>query len=342
LANQVSVVRLAPQRALEGYVTGDRISLIELFSEKTSSLRYKGLENIDGSECHVLEATIENYGNYTLWLDQKHNCLPRNVSVVKKGEDIYGIKPVSEMKLSHGAPTEISFVMDSVKFKDFNGVLLPIECKTTLIWKYKDGETAEWYGEHERLSVNFHPDFEALNAFEPNIPNGTRVNHQDFIGKDTRFEWRNGEVVNIYIQPLPLIGKVLPDLKDLGLNLSPADVNDKLILLCFFDMEQRPSRNCVQELSKKAKELKEKGIVTIAVQASKIEQATLNEWIKENNISFPVGLINDDSQKTHSAWGVKSLPWMILADKNHIVTAEGFNLDELDGKIRDDSEKPGG
>ena len=30
---------------------------------------------------------------------------------------------------------------------------------------------------------------------------------------------------------------------------------------------------------------------------------------------------------------VKSLPWLILTDNQHIVQAEGFNLDELDEKF---------
>ena len=33
-------------------------------------------------------------------------------------------------------------------------------------------------------------------------------------------------------------------------------------------------------------------------------------------------------------WGVKSLPWLILTDKNHIVTAEGFNIAELNEKVQ--------
>jgi hypothetical protein len=32
---------------------------------------------------------------------------------------------------------------------------------------------------------------------------------------------------------------------------------------------------------------------------------------------------------------VKSLPWLILTDKAHIITAEGFGLDELDEKIKE-------
>jgi hypothetical protein len=57
--------------------------------------------------------------------------------------------------------------------------------------------------------------------------------------------------------------------------------------------------------------------------------------IKENGVTFPVGVIEGDSEKSRFNWGVKSLPWLILTDKNHIVQAEGFALDELNEKIKD-------
>jgi len=190
--------------ALEGYVAYDNRNLVELLSDKASSIHYKGLEDIDGSKCHVLEVTIQNYGSYTLWLDPQHHHLPRKVYVTKKGKDIYGGTPVSELKLAHGSLAEVSYVMDSIKFKDFDGLLLPVACKTTLIWKYTSGETAEWHGEHERLSIDLKPDFEALNAFEPDIPDGTRINHQDFVGENIQFEWRNGKVVPVDVKQLPL------------------------------------------------------------------------------------------------------------------------------------------
>ena len=130
-----------------------------------------------------------------------------------------------------------------------------------------------------------------------------------------------------------LIGKPLPDLKDLKVDLSPADTNDKMMLVCFFDMEQRPSRNCLRQLSKKAQELKAKDIVVAAVQASKIDEDKLSEWVKKNNIPFPVGMIESDEEKIRFAWGVRSLPWLILTDYKNIVRAEGFSLTELDEKI---------
>jgi hypothetical protein len=134
--------------------------------------------------------------------------------------------------------------------------------------------------------------------------------------------------------PKTLIEEKLPDLKNLGINLSPVDVNDKKILICYFDIEQQPSRNCILKLSKRAKGLKAKDIVVVAVQASKIEKGKLDEWIKENEINFPVGMIEGDQEKTRFNWGVKSLPWLIITDKEHVVIAEGFGINELDEKIK--------
>ncbi|MBN2591290.1 MAG: redoxin domain-containing protein, partial [Sedimentisphaerales bacterium] len=136
-----------------------------------------------------------------------------------------------------------------------------------------------------------------------------------------------------------LLGQCLPDISELGIKLE--DTKDKVLLICFFDYEQRPSRNCILELSKKAKELKEKDVAIIAVQTSKIEQETLDEWIEKNNISIPVGMIESDpstslgtgKEQTKFNWGVKALPWLILTDEKHIVKAEGFSINKLDNQI---------
>ncbi|MCP4261693.1 MAG: redoxin domain-containing protein [Planctomycetes bacterium] len=131
-----------------------------------------------------------------------------------------------------------------------------------------------------------------------------------------------------------LTGKPLPDLKDLKVDFSPADTDDKMMLVCFFDMEQRPSRNCIIQLAKKAEELKAKDIIVIAVQSSRIDENKLNEWVKKYNIPFNIGMIQSDVEKTRFTWSVKALPWLILTDKEHIVRAEGFTISELSEKLK--------
>jgi hypothetical protein len=133
-----------------------------------------------------------------------------------------------------------------------------------------------------------------------------------------------------------LVGNKLPGLEDFGINLSPADTVDKIMLICFFDMEQRPSRYCMIQLAKQAEQLRNKGVTVIAVQASKIDREVLDQWIKKYNVPFLIGMVQADAEKTQFAWGVKSLPWLILtlADSQHIVSSEGFGLNELDMKIK--------
>ncbi|MBA7471316.1 hypothetical protein ES707_06622 [subsurface metagenome] len=129
------------------------------------------------------------------------------------------------------------------------------------------------------------------------------------------------------------VGKPLPQLEGIKLNLSSEQTKNRAILLCFFDMNQRPSRHCIRQLAQKAAALKEKGIIVAAVQTSQVTENTLNEWIKKYNIPFSAGVITEDIEKIRFVWGVRSLPWLILTDKQHVVTAEGFTLDELNEKL---------
>ena len=133
--------------------------------------------------------------------------------------------------------------------------------------------------------------------------------------------------------------KRLPDMKQFAVLQDPNQAKNKMILVCFFDMDQRPSRNCLLQLSTRAKELKAKDVVVVAVHASKVDENKINEWVKKYNISFSVGMVEGDQDKTRFIWGVRSLPWLILTDKEHIVTAEGFSLAELDEKLNSDSNR---
>jgi len=137
-------------------------------------------------------------------------------------------------------------------------------------------------------------------------------------------------------RPPSIVGRPLPELKDLKIDLPPVDVSDKMLLVCFFDMEQRPSRYCIRQLAKQANQLKQKGVTVVVVHASKVDEDTLNEWVKKNNIPLPIGMVQGDEEKTRFTWGVRSLPWLILTDHKHIIRANGFSLAELNEKIPSD------
>ncbi len=125
-----------------------------------------------------------------------------------------------------------------------------------------------------------------------------------------------------------LKGKPLPPLKDLGIEL-PVEAEGKMLLVCFWDMGQRPSRSCLMQLAAQATTLRQKGVEVIAVHAARVEGDALSQWLKESKVPFTTGTVAGDINKTKLAWGVASLPHLILTDKKHVVVAEGFGLDEL-------------
>ena len=138
-------------------------------------------------------------------------------------------------------------------------------------------------------------------------------------------------------EPDSLIGKPLPKLDNMktGFNLKQAE--GKAILVCFWDMNQQPSQHCIRQLAEQAEQFEQKGITIVAIQALKVDQKVLDEWVKEHDVPFPVGMIEGDVEKTKLAWGVQTQPWLILTDKEHIVRA-AVGLNELDQKIKEASD----
>jgi len=53
----------------------------------------------------------------------------------------------------------------------------------------------------------------------------------------------------------------------------------------------------------------------------------LKQWLKGRSVVTPIGSIKGDAAKATFAWGVQGLPWLILADKDHTVTAGGLGTE---------------
>ncbi len=138
----------------------------------------------------------------------------------------------------------------------------------------------------------------------------------------------------------PLTGSPLPRFEGIGIDLAPERLKDKRVLVCFFDWEQRPSRNSVMQLARQADSLGAKGVAVVAVSVTTTSDAALQAWAKENSIPFPVGMIQGDKDETLFVWSVKSLPWLVLSDSGHMVTAEGFAPDELNRRLDVEGAKP--
>ena len=130
-----------------------------------------------------------------------------------------------------------------------------------------------------------------------------------------------------------LSGKPLPDLAAVDLNSDAAPAG-RPVLLCLFDIEQRPSRRFVRQLAEQHDALRQKGLTVLGVQAAVTTAESFKEWKDANPVPFPVGRLAEKADKTKWASDVESLPWLILTDSERRVTAEGFALDELEAKLK--------
>jgi protocatechuate 3,4-dioxygenase beta subunit len=142
-------------------------------------------------------------------------------------------------------------------------------------------------------------------------------------------------------QPGALLkGNVLPKFDAIDIDFAPENNKDRMLLVCFWDVGQRPSRHLLSELAKRAKHLDDQGITTICIQASPVDRDFLSSWVRQHKIHFPIGRITGDIPKVRSDWGAESLPWLILADPENIVRARGFDIGELDDKAEQTSAPP--
>jgi hypothetical protein len=129
-----------------------------------------------------------------------------------------------------------------------------------------------------------------------------------------------------------LLDKSLPSFEGIDLQ-DPLASKSGSILICFVDIDQRPSRHMLQGLAGKYKTLGQDAPHVLLIQVSDTSSETLKDWREKLQIPFEVAQITGDAETVRKTWGAESLPWLILTDKQHIVRAEGFGIAELDDKM---------
>ncbi|MBN2129568.1 MAG: hypothetical protein JW741_08725 [Sedimentisphaerales bacterium] len=130
-----------------------------------------------------------------------------------------------------------------------------------------------------------------------------------------------------------LVGKALPSMAAWAGDISTEVAAGKPVLVCFLDVQQRPSRNCLRQLTKEADRLNEKGVAVVVVQALEVDDETFKRWASPTGTHIRLSRIKESAEQVQSLWCVRSLPWLILTDAEHIVRAEGLPLNQLDAAL---------
>jgi hypothetical protein len=129
-------------------------------------------------------------------------------------------------------------------------------------------------------------------------------------------------------------GRQVPALASLGLDVPPDPLKGKRVLLCFFDMNQRPSRRFVPELAARAKDLEKNDVVTFLVHAGQGDKTAVAQWLRERSVPFAIGAVSGDTTKLLKDWTVQALPWLVLLDEKQTLAASGFDLQQLDENLK--------
>jgi protocatechuate 3,4-dioxygenase beta subunit len=135
-------------------------------------------------------------------------------------------------------------------------------------------------------------------------------------------------------EPKSLLGKPLPDLEALALPAA-GEFEGRMLVLCFFDFEQRPSRHFAKKLAELAERLAGVDRVILGVETSDWDRKEIRDWLGNCGLSIPVGAIKADRDEVLARFGVKSLPWILLADGRHVVRFEDVELKEIEKNLKD-------
>ena len=145
------------------------------------------------------------------------------------------------------------------------------------------------------------------------------------------------EAITIPIRPsepaaVDLTGKPLPDLALSG--VASADYpTGRPLLVILIDAEQRPSRRALALLVEQNASLKQRGVAVVVLQAAAMDTNAFGAWKKAAALPYPVGRFSGDADKTRAVWGAVALPWIILTDKTHRVSAQGLQPEEVASKV---------
>ena len=123
------------------------------------------------------------------------------------------------------------------------------------------------------------------------------------------------------------IGKPIPGFDTVRFAAFQKDqIKGKPLLVCFWDMDQRPSRQCIRALEEQKQALQDKNMVILTVHSGTKQGKQVTDWLSKNGPSLTAGTIQGDPYDTLLAWGARSSPWLVLTDEKHVVTTAGFNL----------------
>jgi hypothetical protein len=334
-----------PYSGVYGYLGANERMDTVLRGSQQISIR-PSTARVNGVACHVIDAHAK-YGQYTVWLDPTHGY-----NAAKVTRKAIGGNHEKEHQMPRGDHAEDSVVI--TRFEQVGNTWVPVEADQHTV--YTSGELFRNSRSHyKRENIVLDPDHDKLGSFanplqhpanDPELENEARVQIRVPNSAMVKGTWQDGKIIDEAGQVIDLtqlltmwantkdslLDTPLPALTDLSPALSQVQNSDKPLLVCLCDIQQRASRNCLSRLSQEASGLSAKGLVIVVIHVSPVSE-TNQAWLRIQDIDLPIHTWEGDFEAKKAAWAVKGLPWLILTDKEHVVTGEGLSVEEVEKMI---------
>ena len=173
---------------MDGNIYGNNHRSVAELLSYASNLRIIGdQEEVCGSPCYVLEAVTE-YGKVTAWIASNKGYNALKWIIHRTSGDFLDDKTLSEkgLKTSNSA-------FEATEVQEIDSQYVITKGFFTETGINQDGEKTIRNNEYKRTEVDLNPDFEALGAFQINLPEGTVVSNEDI--PSIKFVWSNGKLV---------------------------------------------------------------------------------------------------------------------------------------------------
>lgn len=309
---------------LEGF-WGNELSMADILKQAENLTVRPRMEEVDGAACYVIEGTEKEYGHYQLWIDPEKDFLPRKALIHKSADDLYGGRPLSERPLTR----EITATMDSVKFKNMDGIWFPVECRLVQEDRENEGKRSRSTMIHRRTLVDLNPDFERLGAFVSDLPDGTVVSHNDKLG--VKLQLWNGEIVPY--GEAHWRGRPAPELEVAtwahGESTNLEALQGAGIVLAFWDHADEACAELVLVLNHLLEQYSDKGAEIISIHSADARLDALKQFVSDNSIKFRVA-VDKPAQKyqgaTFKKYRVKKPPAVFIIDSEGRVRYQDIAL----------------
>jgi hypothetical protein len=177
---------------MDGRIFGnDHKSVRELLAMSPAMRVRPDPENVLGVPCQVLEG-VTPYGKVMAWIAPSKGYNALKWVIEKAPADRFDARSIAsqwpEAKLSQWTATFQASGIGKVA-----GVSVVTEGTFDLRIQSDTEKESHGHYVYRRSGIVMHPDFTAIGAFRPKVPDGTRVQYNDVL--DFRFEWRDGRML---------------------------------------------------------------------------------------------------------------------------------------------------